>query len=206
MLHHCELILRHVLKLVEMLWISQTYCQCKKYLIWNWKFAHIVQLWQFHSSSLIFTRELKYGEKNILLFKTKSCQNVSSEKNIYVYFISVFPDQKKILNHLVSSCEEGDANQGCGFYWGFFSPHQDWVSDQTDVLSLLFVLFPVQLNPGRWGGQRATPSTFLLKYLDSLEHWNHRASFVGSSSKDLCSVLFNILFPWEGKIPVHCTS
>lgn len=96
-----------------------------------------------------------------------------------------------------------------GFCWGvlgFFSPHQDWANSQPDVLSLLFVLFLVKLNPDRWDRQRATLSTFLLKCLDSLEHRSHRTSLVGSSSRDLWSVIFNILLPWEGKIPVHCTS
>jgi len=55
-------------------------------------------------SFLIFTRELKYGEKSILLSITKSSQmSVQKKKYVYfisvfpVYFISVFPDQKKVL-------------------------------------------------------------------------------------------------------------
>lgn len=131
-----------------------------------------------------------FRKKNICLFHF--CFS-KPEKVLIIWFLYV---KKEVQNKFVALGV---------LFWGFF-PHQDCMNDQPDVLSLLFVLFPVKLNPGRWGEQRATLSTYLLKYLDSLEHRNHRMSFVGSSSRDLWSVLFNILLPWEAKIPVHCTS
>lgn len=38
------------------------------------------------------------------------------KKKLHVYFNSVFPEQKKkkSSNHLVSLCEEGEANEVCG--------------------------------------------------------------------------------------------
>lgn len=87
-------------------------------------------------------------EKNCLKQNQEKCQF-----RIYIYFfrIGFLRPEKNI--HLVSSREEGGANQVCGvlgfgFVW-LFSPHQDCMNDQPDVLSLLFVLFPLNLNPGR---------------------------------------------------------
>lgn len=59
----------------------------------------------------------------------------------------------------------------------------------SQMYFLFFVPFPVKSNPGGQDGQKATLSTFLLKYLDSLEleYASHRKIFVGSSSKDLFS-------------------
>lgn len=73
------------------------------------------------------------------------------KKNVYVYFISVFPDKKKKLLSIWFPYVKKEVQiKFVGFgLLGCFFPHQDWVSDQPDVLFLLFVLFPVKLNPGR---------------------------------------------------------
>lgn len=62
---------------------------------------------------------------------------------------------------MVFLCEEGGANQVCGF-----GGLERRVPMKTSKGYFTIFVFTVELNTGRLGGKKATLSRFLLKYLD----------------------------------------